>query len=71
MKFNYTFDEMLTLGKNILDDSWNVQYVNVETVAYELRAYKGLTMCVIVVENDDFKNPLINYYEYKEENRHE
>lgn len=45
MKFNYTFDEMMSLGKNILDDSWNVKYVNVETVAYELRAYKGLTMC--------------------------
>lgn len=71
MKFNYTFDEMITLGKKILDNTWNVQYVNVETVAYELRAYKGLTMCVIVVENDDFKNPLINYYVYKEENNHE
>lgn len=67
MRFNYTFDRMITLGKKILDDSWDVQYVNVETVAYELRAYKGLTMCVIVVENDRFDDPLINYYDYKEE----
>ena len=71
MRLNYDFDKMITLAKNILDDSWNVQYVCVETVAYELRAYNRLTMCVIVVENDDFKNPLINYYEYKEENNHE
>lgn len=44
-KLNYDFDRMITLGKKILGDSWNIQYVNVETVAYELRAYKGLSMC--------------------------
>lgn len=67
MKLNYDFDRMITLAKKILGDSWNVQYVSVETVAHELRAYKGLCMCVIVVENDNFDDPLINYYDYREE----
>ena len=69
MKLNYDFDRMITLGKKILGDSWNIQYVNVETVAYELRAYKGLSMCVIVVEDEDFDDPLVNYYEYKKGGR--
>lgn len=67
MRFNYTFDRMITLGKKILDNTWDVQYVNVETVAYELRAYRGLCMCVIIVENDRFDDPLINFYDYREE----
>ena len=64
---NYSFNKMIELAKPILDDGWNVQYVNVETRALELRAYKGLSMCVIVVENKDFDDPLVNYYEYKKE----
>lgn len=64
---HYSFDEMIKLARNILSDSWNVQYVNVETRALELRAYKGLSMCVIVVEDEDFDDPLVNYYEYKKE----
>lgn len=64
---HYSFDKMIELGRDILDDSWNVQYVNVETRALELRAYKGLYLCVIVVEDEDFDDPLVNYYEYKEE----
>lgn len=64
---DYYFDEMIKLARNILGDSWNVQYVNVETRALELRAYKGLSLCVIVVEDEDFDDPLVNYYEYKEE----
>lgn len=71
MKSNYDFDRMITLAKNILDDSWIVQYVNVETSALELRAYNELHMCIIVVENDNFDDPLVNYYDYKEENNHE
>ena len=71
MRNNYSFDKMLSVAKNILDDSWNVQYVNVETTAYELRAYNKIDMCVIVVEHDNFNDPLVNYYEYKEENNHE
>lgn len=64
---HYSFDKMIELCRDILDDSWNVQYVNVETKALELRAYKGLCLCVIVVEDEDFDDPLVNYYEYKEE----
>lgn len=45
MRTHYSFDEMIKLARNILSDSWNVQYVNVETRALELRAYKGLSMC--------------------------
>ena len=45
----------------------DVHYVNVETRALELRAYKGLSMCAIVVEDEDFDDPLVNYYEYKKE----
>lgn len=67
MRNNYTLDKMLSVAKNILDDSWNVQYINVETTAYKLRAYNKIDMCVIVVEHDNFDDPLINYYEYKEE----
>lgn len=71
MRNNYSFDKMLSVAKNILDDSWNVQYINVETTTYELRAYNKIDMCVIVVEHDNFDDPLVNYYEYKEENNHE
>lgn len=67
MRTHYSFDEMIKLARNILSDSWNVQYVNVETRALELRAYKDLSMCVIVVEDEDFDDPLVNYYEYKKE----
>lgn len=67
MRNNYSLDKMLSVAKNILDDSWNVQYINVETTAYELRTYNKIDMCVIVVEHDNFDDPLINYYEYKEE----
>lgn len=61
MRTHY-FDKMIKLARNILSDSWNV-----ETRALELRAYKGLSMCVIVVEDEDFDDPLVNYYEYKKE----
>lgn len=71
MKKCYDFNRMLSVAKNILDDSWIVQYVNVETSALELRAYNKLHMCIIVVENDNFDDPLVNYYDYKEENNHE
>lgn len=71
MKTDHSFDEMMKLAGNILDDSWIVQYVNVETSALELRAYNELHMCIIVVENDNFDDPLVNYYDYKEENSHE
>ena len=67
MRTHYQFDKMIELAKSILDDQWNVQYVNVETKALELRAYDGLSMCVIVVEDDNFDDPLVNYYEYKKE----
>lgn len=67
MRTHYYFDEMIKLARNILSDSWNVHYVNVETRALELRSYKGLSMCVIVVEDEDFDDPLVNYYEYKKE----
>ena len=66
MKIDYCFDEMIKLARNILDDSWTMQYVNVETKALELRAYKDLSMCIIIVEDEDFDDPLVNYYEYKE-----
>lgn len=71
MKKCYDFNRMLSVAKNILDDSWNVQYINVETSVLELRAYNELHMCIIVVENDNFDDPLVNYYDYKEENNHE
>lgn len=71
MRTHYSFDEMIKLARNILGDSWNVHYVNVETRTLELRAYNGLSMCVIVVEDEDFDDPLVNYYDYKEENNHE
>lgn len=67
MRTHYYFDEMIKLARNILSDSWYVHYVNVETRALELRAYNGLSMCVIVVEDEDFDDPLISYYNYKEE----
>lgn len=44
---NYSFNKMIELAKPILDDGWNVQYVN--------------------VEDKDFDDPLVNYYEYKKE----
>lgn len=71
MKKCYDFNRMLSVANNILDDSWNVQYISVETSALELRAYNKLLMCIIVVENDNFDDPLVNYYDYKEENNHE
>lgn len=58
---------MMKLAGNILDESWIVQYVNVETVGLELRAYKGLSMVSIIVKDDYFDEPLVNYYDYKEE----
>lgn len=62
MRTHYYLDEMIKLARNILSDSWNV-----ETRALELRPYKGLSMCVIVVKDEDFDDPLVNYYEYKKE----
>ena len=47
MRTHYYFDEMIKLARNILSDSWNVHYVN--------------------VEDEDFDDPLVNYYEYKKE----
>lgn len=66
MKSN-EFNKMLKVANDLLGNEWIILYVNVELSAYELRAYTDDSMCVIIVENDDFEHPLDLYYDYRKE----
>lgn len=61
------FNKMVVLANELLGNEWIILYVNVELSAYELRAYTDESMCIIIVENDDFEHPLVLYYDYRKE----
>ena len=61
------FNRMILLANKILGSEWCIQYINVELATYELRAYTDKSMCLIIVENDDFDRPLVLYYDYRKE----
>lgn len=61
------FNKMLKVANDLLGNEWIILYVNVELSTYELRAYTDDSMCVIIVEKDDFEHPLVLYYDYRKE----
>lgn len=60
-------NKLMSVANEILEDEWCIQYVNVEIGTYELRAYTCKSMCLIIVEDDDFEHPSVLYYDYRKE----